>query len=215
MSKDLRYIESLIDDIEYTSCPTNDIFANFIDNNLTGESKDNVMEHLTHCYQCREVLNEVIEYKKKSKPFNKIIFTTPILAIVASLIIFVYIPSDAEIGMIDISKISMEFRANESTMDKIVNGDKFIKNITEKIVISNLKIFNQAKKESTFDTSIELYQEAINTIPEDLEERKRLKETIFIQYQILKLATNENNKLAIESYKSIIRENIRDYYLLE
>ena len=63
MREDLRYIESLIEDREYSSCPTDKELANFID----GKGKDELIEHLAHCYNCREVVNEVIEYKKKIK----------------------------------------------------------------------------------------------------------------------------------------------------
>jgi hypothetical protein len=135
--------------------------------------------------------------------------------LVASLLLFIYIPSDVEIGMIDLSKVSMEYRADELTIDKIVDGDKFIDEIRKNITISNFKIFREAQKESSFNKAVALYQESINGIPEDMNEKQRLKEIIFIQYQILKLATNDDNKLAIESYKSRIIENIRDYYLLE
>jgi len=215
MREDLRYIENLIEDIEYSSCPNDKELSDFIDNKLGEKRKDELIEHLVHCYQCREVVNEVIEYKKKSKPFNNIIFTTPLVALIASLVIFIYIPSDIKIGMIDLSQVSMEFRGDESTIDMIIDGDKFIEEINKNITISNLEILNQAKKESAFEEAMELYQEVINSIPEDIDEKTRLKRTIFIQYKMLELATKEDNQLAIESYKSIIIEDIRDYYLLE
>jgi len=215
MKEDLRYIENLIADIEYSSCPNDKDLADFIDNKLRDNRKDEVMEHLAHCYKCREVVHEVVEYKKKSKSFNNLILTTPLVALVASLVLFVYIPSDIEIGMIDLSEVSMEFRGDESTIDMIVDGDKFIEKINKNITISNLEILNQAKNESDFEEAIGLYQEVINSIPKDIDEKIRLKKTIFIQYKMLELATKKNNKLAIESYKSIIIENIRDYYLLE
>jgi hypothetical protein len=58
MREDLRYIESLIEDREYSLCPTDKDLANFID----GEGNDELIEHLAHCYNCREVVHEVIEY---------------------------------------------------------------------------------------------------------------------------------------------------------
>jgi len=212
MREDLRYIESLIEDKEHFSCPTDKELANFID----GESSNNeLIEHLAHCYNCREVVYEVIEYKKKSKPFNNTAISMSLVALVASLVISVYVPSDVQIGMIDLSEIGKGFKSDVYTVDKIVDGDKFIKEISKNITITNLEIFNQAQKESNFDDAIGLYQETINSIPEDIDERIRLKRTIFIRYKMLELATKEDNKLAIESYKSIIIENIREYYLLE
>ena len=212
MREDLRYIESLIEDKEHFSCPTDKELANFID----GESSnDELIEHLAHCYNCREVVHEVIEYKKKSKPFNNTAISMSLVALVASLVISVYVPSDVQIGMIDLSEIGKGFKSDVYTVDKIVDGDKFIKEISKNITITNLEIFNQAQKESNFDDAIGLYQETINSIPEDIDERIRLKRTIFIRYKMLELATKEDNKLAIESYKSIIIENIREYYLLE
>ena len=215
MREDLRYIENLIEDVEYSSCPDDKDLSDFIDNRLIENRKDELMDHLAHCYRCREVVNEVVEYKKKQKPFNNIIFITPLVALVASLVLFVSIPSDIEIGMIDLSEVNTMFKADSSKKDMIVDGDKFIKEISKNITIKNLDIFNQAQKEREFDIAIELYQELINSISEDIDEKTRLKKTIFIQYKMLELVTNKNNKLAIESYKSIIRENIRDYYLLE
>ncbi len=211
MREDLRYIESLIEDREYSSCPSDKELANFID----GEHKDELIEHLAHCYNCREVVHEVIEYKKKSKPFNNLIFATPLVALVASVVLFIYIPSDIEIGMIDLSEVSKEYKADDLTIDKIVDGDKFIEEINKNIIITNLEILNKAQKESDFEEAMGLYQEVINSIPEDIDEKTRLKKTIFIQFKMLELATKEDNKLAKESYKSIIKENIRDYYLLE
>jgi len=215
MREDLRYIENLIEDVEYSSCPDDKDLSDFIDNRLIENRKDELMDHLAHCYRCREVVNEVVEYKKKQKPFNNIIFITPLVALVASLVLFVSIPSDIEIGMIDLSEVNTMFKADSSKKDMIVDGDKFIKEISKNITIKNLDIFNQAQKEREFDIAIELYQELINSISEDIDEKTRLKKTIFIQYKMLELVTKKNNKLAIESYKSIIIENIRDYYLLE
>ena len=215
MREDLRYIENFIEERECFSCPNDKDLANFIDNKLIEEKKDELINHLAHCYNCREVVHEVIEYKKKSKPFNNLIFATPLVALVASLVLFVYIPSDIEIGMIDLSKGAIGFKAPIKKVNNIVDGDKFIEEISNNITISNLRIFNQAKKENNFNEAIGLYQEVINSIPEDIDEKIRLKRTIFIQYKMLELATKENNKLAIESYKSIIIENICEYYLLE
>jgi len=215
MREDLRYIENLIEDVEYSSCPDDKDLSDFIDNRLIENRKDELMEHLAHCYRCREVVNEVVEYKKKQKPFNNIIFITPLVALVASLVLFVSIPSDIEIGMIDLSEVNTMFKADSSKKDMIVDGDKFIEEINKNTTISNLEILNQAKNESDFEEAIELYQELINSIPEDIDEEIRLKRTIFIQYKMLELAIKEDNQFAIESYKSIIIENIRDYYLLE
>jgi len=212
MREDLRYIENLIEDIEYTSHPSDEELANFIDNRLIGDAKEEVMNHLIHCYQCREVFNEVIEYKKKPRFFNNIIVATPLVALVASLLVFVYLPQDM-IGMIDLSKTPVEFRAEQSKKSGIIDGDSFLEEIQKSTNVKYLEKFNQAEEERDFDIALGLYQEAINAISENVGEQERLKETIIIRSRILHRAIDDNNKMAMDSYREWIREDIRTYYL--
>jgi len=213
MREDLRYIESLIDDKNYSSHPTDKELADFIDKKLDGEAREEVAEHLVYCSNCREVIYEVIEYKKKPKFINNIIVATPLVALVASLMIFIFLPQTTKmIGVIDLSKSSFEFRAiNPHKQKKIVDGDKFLEQIRESTDISYLEKFNQAEKEPNFSKAIGLYQEAINRLSE--ENSNELKQIIIIRSSILQRAIEEDNKMAIESYRTIIRDNIRTYYL--
>ena len=211
MREDLRYIESLIEDKEYSSHPSDKELADFIDNKLLGIARDSVVEHLIYCSSCRDVVSEVIDYKKKSK-FANMVVITPLVALVASLIVFVYLPSSSVIGMIDLSKPSFEFRAKESLQDKIVDGDKFIKELKSSVNITYLKDFNQAEQEKSFDKAIELYQMAINNIPENISEKERLKQTIVIRSRVLERAIKEKNNKSVEAYRSIIIDNIRTYF---
>jgi len=212
MREDLRYIENLIEDIEYTSHPSDEELANFIDNRLIGDAKEEVMNHLTHCYQCREVFNEVIEYKKKPRFFNNIIVATPLVALVASLLVFVYLPQDM-IGMIDLSKTPVEFRAEQSKTNGIIDGDSFLEEIQKSTNVKYLEKFNQAEEEKNFDIALGLYQEAIDAISENVGEQERLKQTIIIHSRMLQRAIDEDNKIAMDSYREWIREDIRTYYL--
>ena len=213
MREDLRYIESLIEDKDYSSHPDDKELADFIDKKLEGEAREEIVEHLVHCSSCREVVNEVIAYKKKPKFVNNIIVATPLVALVASLMVFIFLPQTTEmIGVIDLSKTSLVFRAEESHKQKgIVDGDKFLEQIRESIDISYLEKFNEAEEESNFNKAIGLYQEAINNIKSS--EQKRLQQVIIIRSRILQRAIEENNKMAIKNYRTIIRDNIRTYYL--
>ena len=211
MREDLRYIESLIEDKEYSSHPSDKELANFIDNKLLGVARDSVVEHLIYCSSCRDVVSEVIDYKKKSK-FANMVVITPLVALVASLIVFVYLPSSSVIGMIDLSKPSFEFRAKESLQDKIVDGDKFIKELKSSVNLTYLKDFNQAEQEKSFDKAIGLYQMAINNIPENISEKERLKQTIVIRSRVLERAIKEKNNKSVEAYRSIIIDNIHTYF---
>jgi len=219
MREDLRYIETLIEDKEYSSHPSDKELADFIDKKLEGESRDEVVEHLTHCYKCRDVVNEVIEYKKKPKFVNNIIVAMPLIALVASLIVLVYLPQDIGIGMIDLSKTSLtsfKFKAGGSQkQDRIIDGDKFLKKITKSTDLTYLESFNQAEEEKNFDKAIGLYQEAINSISEKISEQERLKQIIIIHSRILQRAIEVDKKVAISNYKEKIRDNIRTYYLKE
>ena len=214
MREDLRYIENLIADIDYSSHPSDRKLADFIDNKLIDDAKNEVMEHLAHCYSCREVVHEVIEYKKKPRFINNIILGTPLVALVASIMVFVYMPSDILVGEIDLSKSYIEYRDVEAKkIAKIIDGDEVLSQIIKSTDIGYLKTFDEAQKEKDFDMALDIYQEAINSIPEDLDERERLKETIVIHSVILKRAIAEDKSRVIKNYKQLLIEEIKNYYL--
>jgi len=220
MREDLRYLENLIEDRVYSSHPSDEKLADFIDNRLIGSAKDELVEHLTYCYSCREVVHEVIEHKKKPRIFNNIVMiATPLMAIVASLLIFVYQPPNNNyIGIIDLSQNSiMEFRADEQKkQDKIIDGDKFIKDeIAISTDVTYLETFIQAEEQKNLNKLLNLYQTAINQISknENISDKDRLKQTIIIRRSMLIRAIREDNKIAIDSYRGLVKEDIRSYYL--
>jgi len=213
MREDLRYVESLIEDKNYFSHPKDSELADFIDKKLEGEERDEIVEHLVHCSSCREVVYEVIEYKKKPKFVNNIIVATPLVAVVASLMIFIFLPQNtAMIGKIDLSPTYSKFRAGDSRKQEgIVDGDKFLEQIKESTDISYLEEFNQAEDEPNFYEAIGLYQEAINTLSE--KNSNELKQLIIIRSRIVERANEEGNKTISKNYKELIINDIRTYYL--
>ena len=216
MIKDLRYIENLIEDKEYSSHPSDKQLADFIDNKLESNTKNKVVEHLIHCFECREVVNEVVKYKKKPNFINNINIA-PFIMLVASLVLFIVLPFDIElIGKIDLLKNSREVRGEEiGKQDKIIDGDKFVeKEISSSTDVSYIEEFNQAKETQDFDTALNLYQMAINNISdnENISDKERLKQKIVIRRSILERAIEEDNKVAIDSYRNRVKDDIRTYY---
>jgi len=217
MREDLRYIENLIEDIEYASHPSDKALADFIDKKLEDEAKEELVKHLIHCYRCREVVKEVVEYKKKSRPINNILVATPFIALVSSLIIFVYFPSSSEIiGMIDLSKSNIEWRAEEKRKEnKIIDGDKFLKEIIDSTNLSYLIALTQAEQESDLGKALDLYQLAINNISGELSDKERLKQKIILRSYMLRRMIQEGNEIAIRNYRNRVKEDIRKYYFYQ
>ena len=215
---DLRYIESLIEsEITPSNHPSDEKLADFIDKKLEEKEREEVVNHLLLCDVCSDIVNQVIEYKKKPRFFNKIIISTPLIALVASIIMIVITPPVEIIGMIDLSEISLKFRADSTQKrDKIIDGDRFLKEITKTTDISYLEsFFNQAEKKSDFIEALGLYQKAINSIPKNIPEKRRLKEVMIIHSKMLSRAIEEERKETIEAYKILIIDDIREYYSYE
>ena len=217
MIEDLRYLESLIVDKKYTSHPTDEQLADFIDNRLLGNIKDEVMDHLAHCDECREVINEVIEYKKKSKLDRLMVALPPLVAMVASLLVFVYLPQNVvEIGMIDLSKITVEYRtAGGPKSNEIIDGDTLLQEVIDSTDVTYLESFIKAEDLKEFGQAIDLYQEAINRIDEDenIGEKERLEQIIVIHTAILQRAIKEDNQRAMDNYREWLINYLSEYYL--
>ena len=211
---DLRYIESLIgNELKPSTHPSDKKLADFIDKRLKEQERKEIVNHLLTCDICSDIVNQVIEHKKKPRFFNKIVISTPLIALVASIIALVYTPHEI-VGMIDLSKTSLGFRADSSRkIDKIIDGDRFLKEIAKTTDISYLEsFFNQAEKERDFIEALGFYQKAINSIPKNITEKRRLKEVIIIRSKMLSRAIDEERKEAIRAYKILIIDDIRMYY---
>jgi len=215
---DLRYIESLIEnDIKPFKHPNDEKLADFIDKKLEEQEREEILDHLLLCDVCSDIVNQVTEHKKKPKFFNRIIISTPLIALVASIIVLVYTPPIEIIGMIDPYEVSLQFRAENDSQkgDKLIDGDKFLKEISKTTDLTYLKKFNQAEKEEIFFKSIGLYQSSIYSIPENINKKDKLKQLIIIHSRILRRAIEEDNQEAIDSYRSIVKDDICEYYLID
>jgi len=217
MREDFRYIESLIDDIEYSHHPSDRELANFIDKKLEGEVKDRVIEHLVHCYRCRETVHKVIEHKKKPRIFNNIIMATPLVALVASLLVFIYLPSDIkELGLIDLSQSPTIYKGakNAELIDKVIDADKILAQLIDSTNLSDIESFRYAQEEEKEGHTKEargLYKEALKEIiMEESNSKKRLKYKIIVQNRLLQLSSKKDE---IKEYRDIIRYEIRIYSL--
>jgi len=75
---------------------SDETLAAFIDNNLDGKERDDVMLHLVECDECREVAMEVsqmsTEQKKKYSYANVIMNYIAPVALVASVMLVVIVP---------------------------------------------------------------------------------------------------------------------------
>ncbi len=197
-----------------SSHPSSRELADFVDGKLNRDRRAEITKHLIACDECSDVVALVMKYgKKKPKVLNNIYYKGLGVALVASLIIFIFPPQQDRviIGMIDLSSLS-NFRAVEKEKQKkIIDGDKFLKQIKESTDINYLEAFNQAESESDFYEAIGLYQEAINSI--EANEEERLKQTIIIHSKMLQRAIEEKQEQSIKAYKELVIENIRTYYL--
>jgi hypothetical protein len=212
---DLRYIESLIEsEIILSTHPSDERLADFIDKKLEREEREEVVNHLLLCDVCSGIVNQVIEHKKKPKFFNRIIISTPLIALVASIIALVYTPPIEIIGMIDPYKVSLEFRGENASQkgDELIDGDKVLKEISKTTDVTHLEGFNQAEKEKDFFKALGLYQKVINSLYINTNEKDRLKQLIIIRSRILYRAIEENNQEVIDSHRGIIRDDICTYY---
>ena len=77
---------------------SDEVLAAFIDNNLEGKERDDVMQHLVKCDECREVVMEVSkmskEHKKKYPYANVLMHYVAPLAVAASLLLLIMPMSD-------------------------------------------------------------------------------------------------------------------------
>ena len=215
MKEDLRYLENLIEDITYSSHPSDKELADFIDNKLKSKSKDIVVKHLIHCYKCRKVVDEVIEHKKDYTHKNNLIFNSSLIALIASLIIFVYLPKDIKIGIIDFSKPPIIYKNsnNIKLTNKIIDGDKFLSKLIKSTSFLNIESFEYAKQKEQKENikeAKEFYKEALKEILEQENNQEILKQKIIIYNRLLQLS---NNKKEQKEYRDIIRYNIRVYFL--
>lgn len=69
MQEDLRYIENLIQYKPYSSHPNSLLLSQFIENKLTKEEREKVLEHIVHCQQCSETIALFLINKESIKKF--------------------------------------------------------------------------------------------------------------------------------------------------
>lgn len=133
MREDLKYIDNLIKNKNYTSHPSDQEIADFIDNKLSLESREKILEHIVHCQECNTIVTEVMKSQNSSKPannpshkpynqdeyndhykhqdqaiaINNTWYKPALVAslIAASFLIFITLPSnESSLGIIDLSK---------------------------------------------------------------------------------------------------------------
>ena len=220
MNEDLRYIEQFIQDKRHSSHPSDKLLANFIDNRLLGEKKEEIMVHLIECYECREIMVNINKYGKNPKAIN-LKRWSPILFVSASLLLFIFLPFKDEtlLGMIDLSKVEITDYQNMTTSEienKIVDADKIFKKIIATTSLESIEYFNQAmkvQKENQLDEAKGLYNQTVVQILRNINAKERLKQKIVLHHKLLEISIKQNNKDSIKEYKNIIRHEIRTYLL--
>lgn len=223
MNEDLRYIEQFIEDKRHSSHPSDALLARLIDNKLTDKEKEEVILHLIECYECREIVSNVTQDRSSSSYVAQNIKEwSPLLVMVASVILFITFPNKEEItlGIIDLSqKSTTEYKNAENTkyINKIIDADKIIKEIIASNSFKDIEYFHQAieaEEENRWEEAQNLYKQAFKKIIRNPDATKRLEQKITIHYKLLKISHKQENKDAVQEYKNIILDEIRTYLLL-
>jgi len=221
MNEDLRYIEQFIEDKRHSSHPSDALLARLIDNKLTDKEKEAVMLHLIECYECRDIVSNVTQDRNSSYVAQNIKEWSPLLVMVASVILFITFPNKEEItlGIIDLSqKSTTEYKSTVNTkyINKIINADKIIKEIIASSSFKYIEYFHQAieaEEENRLEEAHNLYKQAFKKIIRNPDATQRLEQKIVIHYKLLKISHKQENKDAVQEYKNIILDEIRTYLL--
>ena len=220
MNEDLRYIEQFIQDKRHNTHPSDKLLANFIDNKLADEEKEEVMLHLIECYECREIVVNINKYATTPKTIN-LKRWSPLLLVSASIVLFIFLPfkDEALLGVIDLSKVEVtEYQSigTSHQKEKIIDADKILKEIVATTSLESIEYFNQAieaQKENNLEEAKGLYNQSLIKILRNIDAKERLEQKIVLHYKLLEISMKQNNKNAIKEYKNIIRSEIRTYLL--
>ncbi len=209
-----------------SSHPSSKELADFVEGTLDEAKKAEITKHLIACDECSDVVALVMKYgKKKPKVMNNIYYRGLGVALVASVVLFMVMPTKDNRPFIDFytSVASSTFNAGAKAEEikdiKKANQEinNFLIEITKSTDMSYLKEFNQAEeklKRKEFDNARDLYQEAMNIIDDEmpnLNKKEKDKQHIIITYKILLLSIAEDDSESANEYKSILRDDVRRF----
>lgn len=220
--------------------PTNEELADFIDNRVIGTRKQEIEEHLLFCDDCMGVVAEVKRVSKDDKSTtstqqdsdiglgyaNNWLYSERVRAIVLSglvasvVVIFMLSPFSStqfNIGEIDLSKPIMTTMGSSSKyQNRVVDGDKVVKEIEESLDLTSIKSFlkaEEAEKRGDFKLALDLYYDnAFEEVLNRFESEEQLKWKIVIYYRISRINFQEGIE-DNESYKNYTKAWIQEYIL--
>ena len=203
--------------------PSNKELADFVDKKLDKNRRAEITKHLIACDECSDAVALVIKYgKKKQKVANNIYYKGLGVALVASIVvIFMLSPFSStqfNIGEIDLSKPIMTTMGSSSKyQNRVVDGDKVVKEIEEsldKTSLSNFKEAQKAEAQKSYDKAIEFYRKSFRDAIQTFEGREKLKWQIVIYYHISKIKFERNDEDS-SSYIKRVQFWIQKYVLGE
>jgi hypothetical protein len=220
--------------------PSDEELADFVDKSLDKRKESEILKHLISCDECSDVVALVLKYGKQIenviqptttgsipslKSLNSIKITNTFnykggigillsgLAI-ASLIIFIKIPSDnTKLGVMDLSILPITpYQANETFIlkDVIIDADKVLNSIVNSTDVSKLQTFHYAEEQEKVGKIKEakaFYKQAFIESLRENNNKKRLKKKIVIHSRLFHLSKGKE----LDEYREILRYEIRLY----
>ncbi len=201
--------------------PSNKELADFVDKKLDKNRRAEITKHLIACDECSDAVALVIKYgKKKQKVANNIYYKGLGVALVASIVvIFMLSPFSStqfNIGEIDLSKPIMTTMSSSSKyQNRVVEGDRIVKEIEEsldKTALSNFMEAQKAEVQKNYNKAIELYRKSFRDAIQTFEGREKLKWQIVIYYHISKIKFERKDEDS-SSYIKRVKFWIQKYVL--
>jgi hypothetical protein len=219
MKEDLRYLESLIEDIDYSSHPNDRTLSDFLNKKLKEEQRESILDHLAHCTKCSDKIVNIIPSKKKLLTANNIsikpIIITPLVALVASLVVFVNLPLSDDIERLGSEPSAGIYKGDEALDNRVLDADKILEELIKSTNLTHIESFNQAKEEENrdnFEKARGLYKLTLAKISIEEDFEKNLRYTIVIQNRLLQLSHKMKLEESVKNYKNILRHKIRIYH---
>ena len=202
-----------------SSHPSDKELANFVERRINEARRAEITKHLIICNECSDVVALVMKYgKKKEKPINNVYYKVLGVALVASIVLFMVIPTDnSKLGMLDLSiPPTSQYRGSSEIIlrDEIIDADRVLASIINITDLSDIESFIEANKQElkgNFKTAKGLYSKAIIEVTMTSNIEESLKQKIVIHARLLDLSLNDKNQEAIEEYKNILQYEIRLY----
>ena len=222
-------------DIDISSHPSSEVLAKFVEGTLNESDKATITKHLIECDECSDAVALVMKYgkaekktpltnesKNEQKVVNNIFYKGLGVALVASIVLFLVMPTQEDRPFIEFyidnqptafkAPVTIEIKDTKRANQEI---NSFLKELIDSTDVSYLKEFTQAQKklkQEAFDEARELYQKALNRVEDSaLDKREKERESIVITYEILLLSLAEGDDESANEYKEVLKGSVRHF----